>query len=63
MNSFQELVEVCRLKMTLDEYSNKKSMLYEDKLNRAFVINELEKFKVKFKKDMQKFYKMEKING
>ena len=63
MNSFQELVEVCRLKMTLDEYNTKKITLYEDKLNRAFTLNELDRLKNKFKKDMQKFYKMEKQNG
>lgn len=61
MNSFQELVEVCRLKMALEE--TKKNNLYEDKLNRAFILQNLEILKVKFKKDMQKFYKMEKTNG
>jgi hypothetical protein len=49
--------------MSLEEYNTKKSMLYEDKINRAFTLNELDKLKIKFKKDMQKFYKMEKQNG
>lgn len=60
MNSFQEVVEVCRLKMILDEYNNKKSVSSNAEKYYNITLDELVKLKTKFKKDMQKFYKMEK---
>lgn len=60
MNSFQEVVEVCRLKMILDEYNSKKSVSSNTEKYYNIALDELVKLKTKFKKDMQKFYKMEK---
>lgn len=60
MNSFQEVVEVCRLKMILDEYNSKKSVSSNAEKYYNITLDELVKLKTKFKKDMQKFYKMEK---
>ena len=63
MNSFQEVVEVCRLKMILDDYNSKKSVSSNAEKFYNITLDELFKLKTKFKKDMQKFYKMEKQNG
>jgi hypothetical protein len=46
--------------MILDEYNSKKSVSSNTEKYYNIALDELVKLKTKFKKDMQKFYKMEK---
>jgi hypothetical protein len=46
--------------MILDEYNSKKSVSSNAEKYYNITLDELVKLKTKFKKDMQKFYKMEK---